>query len=231
MIYHNKTSIKHWAEEDRPREKLLLKGRQQLSDAELLAILISSGSREETAVSLAQRLLQSVDNNLNELGKSGLTELMKFKGIGQAKAICIAAALELGRRRQLSDIKKRPKVCSSEDAYQLIAPILKDLPHEEFWVLLLNRSNRVISREKISMGGVSGTVVDAKVIFKKALDVLASSIILCHNHPSGNLQPSQADLEITKKLKRGGENLEISVLDHLIIAEKGFYSFADEGTL
>ena len=156
---------------------------------------------------------------------------MKFKGIGEAKAITIIAAMELGRRRQLSNIKERPQIRSSRDAFDLIAPILMDLQHEEFWILMLNRSNRVVSRECISTGGVSGTVVDAKIVFRKALEVLASSIILCHNHPSGNLKPSQADIDLTKKLKRAGENLDISVLDHLIVSERGFYSFADEGMM
>lgn len=224
-------TIKYWAEEDRPREKLLNKGKHNLSDAELLAILIGSGSREESAVGLSQKILNTADNNLNELGKTSITELMRFKGIGEAKAITIVAALELGRRRQLTDVKDKPKIKSSRDAYNTIASLLIDLPHEEFWILLLNRSNEVISREKISTGGVSGTVVDAKIIFKKALDILASSIILVHNHPSGNLRPSQADIDVTRKMKKAGVVLDISILDHLIISERGFYSFADEGTL
>lgn len=231
LIYKNTLPLKSWAEEDRPREKLLLKGKQNLSDAELVAILIGSGNRSETAVGLSKRLLSSFDNNLHELGKSTIVDLMKFKGIGQAKAIGIAAAMELGRRRQLSSPKERPQIGCSRDAFELLAPIIQDLGHEEFWILLLNRSNRVIAREQISRGGVAGTVVDAKMIFKKALEVLASSIILCHNHPSGNLKPSQADLAITKKLKKAGESLEISVLDHLIISELGYFSFADEALM
>lgn len=228
---NNKLSIKAWAEEDRPREKLLNKGRQALSNAELIAILIGSGSREESAVELSKRILQSTQNNLNELGKTPLAELMKFKGIGEAKAITICAALELGRRRQSAIIPKRPQIKSSQDAYQVMAPLLADLPHEEFWVIFLNRANKVIQKDQISLGGVSGTVVDAKIIFKKALEQLASGIILFHNHPSGNLQPSQADINITKKLKKAGTTLDINVLDHLIISEQGFYSFADEGVL
>jgi DNA repair protein RadC len=224
-------TIKMWAEDDRPREKMLAKGRAALSDAELIAILIGSGSRNETAVALSQRILRSVDNNLNELGKLGINELLRFKGIGEAKAITIAAALELGRRRQLSDIKERPQVGCSRDAYNALAPLVADLPHEEFWILLLNRSNRIIHRERVSTGGVSGTVVDAKVVFKKAIELLASAIILCHNHPSGNLTPSQADLDLTKRLRQAGQTLEIGVLDHLIISEKGYFSFADEGKL
>jgi len=227
----NAMTIKSWAEEDRPREKMLQKGKNNLSDAELLAILISSGNREETAVGLAQRILKSTDQNLNQLGKQSIPDLMQFKGIGQAKAIIIAAALEIGRRRQLSLLKERPQMRSSRDAYNLIAPLLQDLQKEEFWILLLNRSNRFIGRVCISTGGVSGTVVDAKVIFKKAIESLASSVILCHNHPSGNLRPSQADIDITRKLKRAGESLDIAVLDHLIIADSGYFSFADEGKL
>ncbi len=233
MNYQKNTlSIKSWAEDDRPREKMLRRGKQNLSDVELLAILIGSGSREETAVGLSQRILKSVENNLNELGKGSLAELMRFKGIGEAKAITIAAALELGRRRQLSEHIDRTQILSSKDGYNCIAPILMDLGHEEFWIILLNRANKVIGKEQISSGGVSGTVVDAKIIFRKALEVApASSIILCHNHPSGSLKPSQADIDITKKLKQAGETLDISVLDHLIIAENGYYSFADDGRI
>lgn len=227
----NNFSIKTWAEEDRPREKLLTKGKSSLTDAELIAILIGSGSRNESAVSLSQKILNSFDNNLYDLGKSSLNKLMEFKGIGEAKAITISAALELGRRRQLSNIKDKPQIRSSKDAYYVIAPIIMDLPHEEFWILLLNRANKVISKERVSIGGVAGTVVDAKIIFRKALETLASGIILCHNHPSGNLHPSKADLEITKKLKQAGSFLEINVLDHLIIAENSYFSFADEGKL
>lgn len=224
-------SIKAWAEEDRPREKLRLKGKQSLSDAELIAILLGSGSREETAVGLAKRILSDVQHNLNDLGKRSLGELLKYKGIGEAKAISITAALELGRRRQLSQVRERPQVRSSRDAFRAIAPLLVDLPHEEFWILLLNRANRVMGREKISLGGVAGTVVDAKVVFRKAIEGLASSIILCHNHPSGNLRPSQADIDLTKKLVQAGKTLDVVVLDHLIVTDEGYYSFADEGKL
>ena len=224
-------TIKAWAEEDRPREKLLLKGKKNLSDAELLAIIIGSGSRDETALGLSQRMLAKYDSNLNELGRQNISELMKFKGIGEAKAIGISAALELGHRRQLSNLKDRPKITSSRDAFNAIAPLIVDLPHEEFWILLLNRSNIVIGRERISTGGVAGTVVDAKLIFKTALQSLAPAIILCHNHPSGNLRPSQADIDITGKLKKGGESIDVTVLDHLIVSERGYYSFADEGVL
>ena len=227
--YSNYISIKSWAEEDRPREKLLLKGKSTLTDAELIAILIGSGSRSESAVSLSKRILKSVENNLNELGKASIQELMVFKGIGEAKAISITAALELGRRRQLSDIKKRPQIRSSRDAYNAIAPLVMDLPHEEFWILQLNRSNHVIGRARISTGGTAGTIVDAKIVFKKALEMQASSIILCHNHPSGSLKPSNADIQVTRKLKEGGTFLDIAVLDHLIVSEKGYCSLADDG--
>ena len=227
----NAFPITAWAEEDRPREKLQLKGKHSLSDAELLAILLGSGSTEETAVGLAKLILQGSDNNLNELGKRTLAELQKFKGIGEAKAITIVAAMELGRRRQMTDILERPKIISSRDAYNVIAPILMDLPHEEFWILALNRGHKVLSREQISIGGTSSTVVDARIVFRKAIERQATSIILCHNHPSGNLYPSQSDIDLTQKLKKAGITLEIPVVDHLIIAERGYYSFADEGIL
>ena len=236
MPFNNKytqtsNSIKSWAEEDRPREKLLLKGKSVLSNAELIAILIGSGSREESALGLGQKILQSVDNDLQLLGRRNIKDLMKFKGIGEAKAINIAAAMELGRRRQLTSVKERPTIRGSKDAYDIIAPVIIDLPHEEFWIILLNRSNQVIGKECISKGGVAGTVVDGKIIFKKAIQALASSLVLCHNHPSGSLKPSQADLNITKKLRKAGEAIDVVVLDHLIVSESGYYSFADEGTL
>ena len=225
-----KLAITSWAEEDRPREKLLSKGKQALSDAELIAILLGSGSRDETAVGLAKRILSSVENNLIDLGNCSLAELQRFKGIGEAKAITIAAAAELGRRRQFTDPKKRPQITSSHDAYQVIAPVLMDLAHEEFWILMLNRSNLVIGKEKISSGGVAGTVVDAKNVFLRAiLKERATGIILCHNHPSGNLQPSQADIALTKKIKGGGQLIDIAVHDHLIIAGGKYFSFADDG--
>ncbi len=223
--------IKSWAEEDRPREKLLLKGKQNLTDAELLAIILGSGSREETAVDLAKRLLKVAENNLERLSRLTLKELMAFRGIGVAKAINIIAVMELGRRRQLTDIKTSPQLRSSQDAYDVIGPVIADLDHEEFWILLLNRANRIISREQISKGGTSGTVVDAKILFRIALEKRASSIILCHNHPSGNLRASQADLSLTKRMVSAGKNLDIMVLDHLIITRSGYLSFADEGMM
>lgn len=224
-------SIKSWAEEDRPREKLMLKGKQTLSDAELLAILLGSGSREESAVSLSQKILNQSKNNLNELGLRTLKELQQFKGIGEAKAVTIVAAMELGRRRQLSAIIERPKLTSSLDSYHLIAPILMDLPHEEFWILCLNRKLELFARERISTGGIAATIVDPKIVFRRALEKGASSIILVHNHPSGSIKPSQEDLVLTQKLVLSGDLLDIKVLDHLIIGGQGYFSFTDEGII
>lgn len=224
----NRLGIKSWAEEDRPREKLLEKGRQVLTEAELIAILIGSGSRDETAVELSKRILASVGNNLNDLGRLNVKDLTRFKGIGEAKAISIMAAMELGRRRKGAEIVKRDKISSSKDVYEIMRSVLTDLPHEEFWVLLLNRANLVIKKELISRGGVAGTVVDTKIVFKTAIENYASSIIICHNHPSGNLKPSEADIRITKNIKEAGKLMEIQLLDHLILAESGFFSFADE---
>ena len=223
--------IKSWAEEDRPREKMMEKGRHVLTEAELIAILIGSGSRDETAVELSKRILSSVGNNLNDLGKLNIKELIRFKGIGEAKAVSVMAALELGRRRKEAEKVKRDKITSSKDVFDILNPILIDLPFEEFWLLILNRANLVIKKEMISRGGVSGTVVDTKIIFKAAIENYASSIIICHNHPSGNLKPSEADIRITKNIKEAGKLMEIPLLDHLIVAENGFYSFADEGML
>lgn len=227
--YKEPVGIKSWAEEDRPREKLMEKGRHALTEAELIAILIASGSRNETAVELSKRILTSVCNDLNDLGKLSEKELMKFKGIGEAKAITIIAALELGRRRKESKIAKKEKIVTSKDVYEIMKPSMMDLPHEEFWLLMLNRANAVIKKERISSGGIAGTVVDSKLIFKTALENYASSIIICHNHPSGNLKPSEQDLKITKNIKEAGRIMEIQLLDHLIITEGGFFSFADEG--
>jgi DNA repair protein RadC len=225
-------AITDWAEEDRPREKMVLKGKQALSDAELLAILIGSGTVGQSAVALAQEILQQSNNNLNELGRKTHKELeKKHKGIGLAKAITIVAALEIGRRRQISDIPERPKIESSKDAAKMIAPLIADLNHEEFWMLFLNRNNEVTERRKISQGGSSSTVVDVKMLFKTAIELNASGIIAVHNHPSGSLQPSKADLLLTNKIKEAGLVLDIKLLDHLIISERGYYSFADNGTL
>ena len=224
-------AITAWAEEDRPREKLATKGRFALSDAELLAILLGSGSAGETALGLAQRLLAAADNSLHDLGKRPLPDLRRFKGIGMAKAITIIAAMELGRRRQLADLRERPKISSSRDAQKVIASLLTDLYHEEFWLILLNKANEVIARERMSSGGMAGTVVDTKMLFKAAIDARAAAIIAVHNHPSGNLQPSQADIDLTRRLRKAGELLDLPLLDHLIISERGYYSFADEGML
>jgi DNA repair protein RadC len=223
------TPINQWAEDDRPREKLLLKGKSALSDAEHLAILLGSGTVSMSAVDLAKQILASANNNLHELAKRSVKDLMKFKGIGEAKAITIVSALELGRRRKDSDPKKKEKIMSSADVYDIMSPYLLDAHREEFWTILLNRANEVIRVERISEGGLTGTVADPKLIFKTALDHLASALILIHNHPSGNLKPSQADIELTHKLKEGGKLLEIPILDHLIFTDHGFYSFIDEG--
>jgi len=226
---YKKLSIKEWAVEDRPREKMLAKGIRSLSEAELIAILIGSGNLEESAVEVSRRILASVNNNLNELGKKNINDLQKFKGIGPAKAITIAAAMELGRRRKETEPKEKPKVVTSADAAALFVPLLSDLSHEEFWVLLLNRNNLVIDKMLVSQGGLSGTIIDVRIILKMALDKLASSIILCHNHPSGNLVPSEADKEITRKIKEAGKHMDIPVLDHLIIGNGAYFSFTDEG--
>jgi len=228
---YKKPSIKEWAVEDRPREKMLAKGVRSLSEAELIAILIGSGNIEESAVEVSRRIMASVNNNLNELGKKTITDLQKFKGIGPAKAITIAAAMELGRRRKTTDPDEKAKITTSSDGASIFKPLLSDLPHEEFWVLLLNRNNLVIDRFMASSGGISGTVIDVRLIMKRALEKLACSIILCHNHPSGNLIPSDADKEITRKVKEAGKQLDMPVLDHLIIANDSYFSFADEGLL
>lgn len=230
-VYETKISIKAWAEEDRPREKLATQGRRALTDAELIAILIGSGSRTETAVELSKRILHHYDNDLQRLGKVSIAELSKFKGIGEAKAISIIAALELGRRRGDTEIKVPEVVNGSQSVYQVLRRHLVDLNHEEFWILLLSRSCKIISKELISKGGLSGTVADPKIIFHIALQHQASSIILAHNHPSGNLKPSQQDIDLTRKIHQAGRILDIGVLDHLIITDGGYYSFADEGLL
>jgi DNA repair protein RadC len=228
---YKKLSIKEWAVEDRPREKMLVKGIRSLSEAELIAILIGSGNLEESAVEVSRRIMASVNNNLNELGKRTINDLQKFKGIGPAKAITIAAAMELGRRRKESEPDEKPKVVTSADCAAIFRPLLSDLQHEEFWILLLNRNNLVIDKMMVSQGGLSGTVIDVRIILKMALDKLACSIILCHNHPSGNLIPSEADKEITKKIKEAGKHMDIPVLDHLIIGNDSYFSFADEGLI
>lgn len=221
--------ITNWSEEDKPREKLMLKGKSVLSDAELIAILIGSGNRNESAVDLSKRILGSIDNNLNALGKLTIQQLMKFKGIGEAKAISIIAAMELGRRRRTEEVVELTKITSSQTIFQIMQPIIGELPHEEFWIIYLNNSNKVISKSQLSKGGITGTLVDTRLVFKVALEMGATSLILCHNHPSGTIMPSDADKLITKKLKLAGDSLDVKVLDHLIITETKYYSFVDEG--
>lgn len=223
--------IKFLAEDDRPREKLLSIGRQNLSDAELLAIQIGIGTKEETAIQLGQRILNTYSNDLNLLAKATVSELKKFKGIGEAKAINIASAFELGRRRTEYEVTGKPKITTSNDAFKILNKKLSDLPHEEFWILLLNRANGVLKIECISKGGVSGTVVDARLILKPAIELLASGIILCHNHPSGQLKPSEQDISLTKKIKESARLMDINLLDHIIIGDQKYLSFADEGIL
>lgn len=224
----NHFPIKDWSDDDKPREKLMLKGKDALSDAELLAILIGSGSRNESAVALSKRILASVDN-LNSLGKLDISQLINFRGIGEAKAITIIAALELGRRRRAEDTVELKKITSSKIAFEIMRPIIGELPHEEFWVLFLNNSNKVISKTQLSKGGISGTIVDTRLVFRLALENRATGLILCHNHPSGNLIPSDADKDITRRIKTAGAILDVKILDHLIITETNYYSFVDEG--
>ncbi|MFV8465579.1 RadC family protein [Flavobacterium sp. LB1P62] len=221
--------ITNWSEDDKPREKLMLKGKSVLSDAELIAILIGSGSRNESAVDLSKRILGSVNNNLNALGKLSISQLTNFKGIGEAKAISIIAALELGRRRRAEDAVELTKITSSKTIFEIMQPIIGELPHEEFWIVYLNNSNKVISKSQLSKGGITGTLVDVRLVFKTALEMGATGLILCHNHPSGTLLPSDSDKQITRKLKLAGDSLEIKVLDHLIVTDTSYFSFVDEG--
>jgi DNA repair protein RadC len=223
--------ITDWAVEDRPREKMIQYGTSTLSDAELLGILISSGTKDKSAIDLGRELLAMVNNNLNALGKLTIADLTKIHGIGNARAVTIAAALELGRRRKLTENPEVVQIKCSKDVADIFQPILSDLLHEEFWILFLNRSNRVISRMKLSQGGISGTVTDVRLAMKKAIELLASGIIVCHNHPSGNLNPSESDSKITQKIKEAGNLLDIQLLDHLIISDKDYYSFADNGLI
>jgi DNA repair protein RadC len=223
------TPINQWAEDDRPREKLLLKGKSSLSDSELLAILIGSGSRNESAVQLCQKILASAQNNLNQLGKITINQLLQFKGIGEAKAISIVAALELSKRRQVEIVLEKPTITSSKKTFEIMHPVIGDLPHEEFWIIYLNNSNKVIHKSQLSKGGITGTVADIRMIFKLAFEYHATSIILCHNHPSGKLKASECDIQLTKKIKDAGNVLDVKVLDHVIITETGYYSFIDNG--
>lgn len=221
-------TIKNWDVSDRPREKLILKGKRALSDAELIAILIGSGNRKESAVELSKRILAHCNNNLGKLFRMSLSELEEFHGIGEAKAVSILTGLELGKRLRMADTIKQDKITSSKDVFNIMEPMLGGLRHEEFWVLFLNNSNKVQQKVLLSKGGLTGTVVDVRLLFKQALEQLATGIILCHNHPSGNLAPSKADKDITEKIKNAGRSLDIKLLDHLIITEKAYFSFADE---
>ena len=223
--------IRSWSEDDKPREKLLLKGKTALSDAELIAILIGSGSRNESAVTLSQRILASVDYNLNALGKLSVNQLNHFKGIGDAKAITIQAAMELGRRRRLEAAIELQKITSSKTIFDIMQPIIGELAYEEFWIIYLNNANKIIAKSQLSKGGITGTVVDVRLVFKTALELGAVGIILAHNHPSGTIQPSEADKQITRKLKSGGEQLDIRILDHIIVTETQYFSFSDAGIL
>ena len=223
--------INQWSEDDKPREKLLLKGNTALSDAELLAILIGSGSRDESAVDLSKRILAAQQNNLNQLARLSISDLKKFKGIGEAKAISIMAALELGRRRRLEEALEIPKVTDSRTVYELLQPILGDLNHEEFWIVYLSQSNRVIGKWLASKGGITSTLVDVRLVLRKALELSATGIILSHNHPSGKREPSQSDKDLTRKMMDAAKVMDIQVLDHLIVTDHSYFSFADEGIL
>jgi DNA repair protein RadC len=231
MESDKKLSIKEWAIDDRPREKMMNKGIGALSNAELIAILFGTGTRNESAVEIARKLLDSAENNLNKLATFTLKDLKLIKGIGEAKAISVLTALELGKRRKIEEVVERRKIQSSKDVYEIFGPLLGDLPFEEFWILLLNRSNCIIEKMKTSQGGISGTVTDVRIILKNALDKMASSIILCHNHPSGNLKPSEQDISITQRLKEAGKLIDINIPDHVIVASNGYFSFADEGII
>jgi len=231
MAEYEKLSIKQWAVEDRPREKLLSKGIRSLSDAELIAILIGSGTREASAVDLAKHILSSTGNNLNDLSRLSVHDLKKFKGIGEARAIAIVAAMELGRRRKLEEVRRKKQITTSRDVFDFFHPFIGDLSHEEFWVLYLSRSNRILASKQTSRGGIAGTVIDIRLILKDALENTASSLIICHNHPSGTLQPSEADKEITRKIARAAEIMDLRLLDHIIIGDGSYFSFADEDLL
>jgi DNA repair protein RadC len=231
MDSFKKLNIKQWAAEDQPREKMILKGPSALSNSELIAILIGSGTKEESALTVAQNILGNSQNSLNILGKKSITDLQKEKGIGEARAITIMAAMELGKRRKMEDAKEQKNITASKQAYEYLQPLLCDLLHEEFWIIYLNRSNAVIEHFNSSKGGTSGTVIDVRIIMKRGIELLASSIVLGHNHPSGNAKPSQADIDITKKIKEAGKLVDITVIDHIIVCEHSYFSFADEGLL
>ena len=230
-VQSSKLSIPEWSKDDRPRERLLARGAKALSDAELVAILIRSGTPTDSALDLARIILNKAENDLHKLAGLGVNELMRIHGVGEAKAMSIVAALELGQRRRDLTVSQRPLISDSRAAFELLQPVLGDLPYEEFWLLLLDRGNRLMNRCKLSQGGMHGTVADPKLIFREALDQRASSVILCHNHPSGQLRPSAEDIQLTRKLVEGGRFLDIAVQDHLIVTSSGYYSFADNGQL
>ena len=224
-------SIKFLAEDDRPREKFLLKGKNSLSDAELLAIIMGSGNREDSAVELGRKILNSVANNWHNLSLLSLSDLMKFKGVGEAKAISIAAALEIGHRRAAQEVPEKIQIRESKDIYKVLQPYLSDLQTEEFWAVFLNQNNRIVGKARLSAGGINQSVVDVRILFKTALEHLSTAIAIAHNHPSGNLKPSQEDLRITKQIADAGKILNIQLLDHLIISQNAYFSFADENIL
>ncbi|RCU42261.1 JAB domain-containing protein [Chryseobacterium lacus] len=224
-------SIKFLAEDDRPREKFLMKGKNALSDAELLAIIMGSGNRQESAVDLARRVLNTVENNWHQLSKLSVKDLMKFNGVGEAKAISIASALEIGRRRAAQEVPERKKITCSKDVFEFLKPYLGDLQTEEFWAVLVNQNNRILHFSQLTTGGISSSIVDVRILFKTALEHFATAVFVAHNHPSGNLKPSQEDIRITKQIAEGGNFLNIKLLDHLILNQTSYYSFADEGLL
>lgn len=224
-------SIKFLAEDDRPREKFLSKGKNALSDAELLAIIMGSGNREDSAVELGRKILNSVDNNWHNLSKLQISDLMKFKGVGEAKAISIATALEIGRRRAAQEVPERIKIGQSTDSFKVLQPYLGDLQTEEFWAIFLNQNNKILAKSKLTSGGINQSIVDVRILFKTALDHLATAIVVAHNHPSGNLKPSVEDIKITKQISEAGKILNIDLLDHLIITQNRYLSFADENLL
>lgn len=224
-------TIKQWKEDDRPREKMMEKGKASLSDAELIAIIIGTGTTEESAVALSKRILSRSDHNLNALASMSVDDLMTFRGIGKSKAVSILTAMELGKRRSMEHAREKKNVNSSVTAFEIMQPFIGDLLHEEFWILFLNNANRLLGKSQLSKGGIHATLVDVRLIFKKAISTGATSIILCHNHPSGNLTPSHSDIQLTKKIIKGGELLDIKVLDHIIVSQHGYFSFADENRM
>lgn len=230
-LFSNHRTIKEWNEDDRPREKLLGKGRSAVSDAELLAILLRTGTRSESAVDLARRILSQVDNNLTEFGKLGLDDLRKVRGLGPTKAATIVAAIELGRRREAAGPLERSHIRCSNDIYEIFRGRIADLPHEEFWAAALNRNNKILSIQRMGSGGIDATVVDVRMLMRFALEAQATSLIVCHNHPSGNLKASEADIRLTQRIVQAGQIMDIRLLDHLIITDSGFLSFADEGKM